>query len=251
MSLLVRPSKDPVNLLIVGPAGVGKTVLTVAFYHCQAGGLSENDTNELLRQARPTPGLNTVVFDQPLPDGSSCRVAVLEGGGNFISVRMARAHLKRMDVMAVVYDVSSRQSFADMTVWLRNIQTDLRKWRPFGDDAATAAAAAAATAFPAMPQLFLLANKATVGTDNNYPGTRAVSREEGQHLAQQFGVAYFEVDARPRGVEQTRAALLAMTECALHQRATRPRPPARFSWKIAFYSALNCVYRLWLCCCWE
>eukprot|EP00930_Biecheleria_cincta_P055445 TRINITY_DN41761_c0_g1_i1.p1 TRINITY_DN41761_c0_g1~~TRINITY_DN41761_c0_g1_i1.p1 ORF type:complete len:919 (+),score=145.78 TRINITY_DN41761_c0_g1_i1:178-2934(+) len=114
---LSRTWTRPCKLVLLGDAGAGKTCIarSLAGIGKEAGFVVDDYV--------PTAGLEMMTKHID-PDGASIKLQIWDAGGSELSedARLRSAVLQGFDVAAIIYDVSSRASFASISTWFKFIE---------------------------------------------------------------------------------------------------------------------------------
>jgi len=152
----VNPSNMLFKTLLVGSAGVGKTSI-----------LNVVSGNRFEIAFVATIGVDFKVHSFEI-DGKVCKLQIWDTAGQERFRSLTPHYYKNAKGIVLVYDITSRESFNDLLHNIENIKTYL----------------------PEMPKCILLGNK--LDMEQN----RAVSYDEGNALANEFGFSFMEVSAK-------------------------------------------------------
>lgn len=151
-----------IKLIIIGDTAVGKTSLVVRY--CDGGFESKSYLS--------TVGVDfkTKVVEVDDPEGWTVKVQIWDTAGQERFRNITRAYYRGANGIILVYDVTSRASFENIKSWLADIKENSRGDQP----------------------LVLLGNKSDKKRD------QVIDAREGEALAKELGVDFFEVSAKIR-----------------------------------------------------
>lgn len=169
---------DYFKVAFLGNSAVGKTSLIK--YLKNDGNVPSNIT--------ATIGTDIVTVEDHLRDGSQIRYFVFDTPGQDRWKSVSFSTYKNADGVVLVYSVVDRQSFDDISRWVQDISDNCTN-----------------------SEWYLVANKSDIEK-----ARRVVSFEEGQKLADSFGVQFFETSIydqkRPKHAVTIRQVMMTMGE---------------------------------------
>ena len=142
--------------IIIGDPSVGKSNLLMKFAH-------NKFTDEYQATIGVEFGAKNITFDNQI-----YRIQIWDTAGqeNFRSI--TRAYYKNSVCALVVYDISSRDSFNNVSTWIEDCKNQSPK------------------------TIFMV----LVGNKSDLEDKRQVSKEEGQELADKYGIQFYETSAK-------------------------------------------------------
>lgn len=158
---------EEVNILVLGAENVGKSALTVRFLTRRFIGDYQSHEDSIYQ--------HTVECE-----AEQYNVSMLDTCSKMEDARNLSEQVRWADAVALVYDVSSHQSFETLQNQLRALHSHLKKTTP-------------------LPTV-VLANKVDL-----HPKAHEVTREEGQMMAEEYCCQFFEVSAADGWLEVARA----------------------------------------------
>lgn len=167
-----------IKLLLIGDSGVGKSCLLLRF--------TENNFNE---SYITTIGIDFKIREVDI-DGQLCKLQIWDTAGQERFRTITSAYYRGAQGIALIYDVTSRESFSNVGYWM----THMQKY------AATNVC------------------KVLIGNKTDMVDKRVVSTTEGQQLATQSSCAFYETSAKSgEGVEH---GFLELAKTIKQRRAT-------------------------------
>lgn len=151
----LKTSDYTVKLMMIGDSGVGKTALMVRF---SDGGFQS--------EMAPTIGVDFKIKYMETTDGKRVKVQLWDTAGQERFRTITTHYYRGANGVMVVFDLSSRQTFQEITGWIKNILQ-------LGD----------------RDVYFIL-----VGNKNDLE--RQVQRSEAESLAEKYNARYFEMSAK-------------------------------------------------------
>ncbi|KAL0485838.1 Ras-related protein Ric [Acrasis kona] len=154
-----QPNNDSRNkvfkLLVIGESGVGKTAITTRY-------VDDQFKSEMM---------STIGVDfkkkKVVRDGIDYNLQIWDTAGQEKFRSMTKSHYRGIQGVIVVFDVTSSESFQNITRWMQDISTH------------------------APPKVF----KVLCGNKSDLPG-RQVSTQEGNKLSSEYQAPYLEVSAK-------------------------------------------------------
>mmetsp|Transcript_13791 Transcript_13791/g.18416 ORF Transcript_13791/g.18416 Transcript_13791/m.18416 type:complete len:217 (+) Transcript_13791:143-793(+) len=167
-----------VKLLMLGDTGVGKTCLLLRYAF-----------DSFSPTFITTIGIDFKIKEIEL-DGLRIKLQIWDTAGQERFRTITVSYFKGAHGILLVYDVTDRESFENIQHWFQQIRENADE----------------------RVRLVLVGNKC----DHIYDTQRAVSKEEGEQLAKQYGVSFFETSAKENlNVDECYTAIARETKDAL------------------------------------
>ena len=144
------------KLMMIGDQAVGKTALLVRY--------ADDDFNEVLL---PTIGIDFKIKTIEL-QGKRVKLQIWDTAGQERFRTITQAYYRGAMGILLIYDVTNTKSWSNVRSWVRNIEGNA-------------------------PQT---ANKILVGNKCDLTNQRQVSTQQGQQLAREYDIKFFETSAR-------------------------------------------------------
>uniref|UniRef100_A0A7S3LSK1 Uncharacterized protein n=1 Tax=Palpitomonas bilix TaxID=652834 RepID=A0A7S3LSK1_9EUKA len=151
-----KPYDHLIKMMLIGDSGVGKSSLLVRF----ADGTFDSS-------GTPTIGIDFKLRTIDI-DGKKVRLQLLDTAGQERFRTITNAHYRNAMGVMIVYDVTKRESFESVNSWLQNV--DKYSQGPV--------------------------NKLLIGNKADLDEKREVSKEEGQKLAAEIQMNFYETSAK-------------------------------------------------------
>jgi small GTP-binding protein len=161
-----------INILALGNTKVGKTSYLI------------RNTKNTFEIQLSTIGFNMLVKTVELKDGKKVNVKFYDTSGQERYHSLAPNFIKRADGIILMYDITDRESFDTISKWWNDILNNKEK------------------DFPVI----------LVGNKTDLEDKRQVQREEGENIAKEFNIKFFEVSNKDgTNVKESSKELISMT----------------------------------------
>lgn len=152
-----KPRYDlQIKLMMIGDQAVGKTALLVRY--------ADGDFSEVLL---PTIGIDFKIKTIEL-QGKTVKLQIWDTAGQERFRTITQAYYRGAMGILLIYDVTNTKSWTNVRTWVRNIEGNA-------------------------PQTV---NKILIGNKCDLSSMRQVSKQQGEQLAREYGMKFFETSAR-------------------------------------------------------
>jgi len=158
-----------IKLMMIGDQAVGKTALLLRY--------AEDDFNEVLL---PTIGIDFKIKTIEL-QGKYVKLQIWDTAGQERFRTITQAYYRGAMGILLIYDVTNAKSWSNVRNWVRNIESNA-------------------------PQTV---NKILVGNKSDLTSLRQVSKQQGEQLAREYDMKFFETSARSNSNVQATFLTLA------------------------------------------
>jgi len=173
-----------IKLMLIGDSGVGKSSLLLRF---------SDDSFDM--NCTPTIGIDFKLRTIEL-DGKKIKLQLLDTAGQERFKTITTAHYRNAMGILLVYDITNKQSFDNITDWLKNIEKHTSQ----------------------------APNKILVGNKTDLAAQRKVSTEQGRQLADQLQMTHYETSAKDKTmVDEAFFALTRDIKMRLGENSAHPR----------------------------
>lgn len=175
------------KLIVIGDCKVGKSDLVTAFAHDEFG-----------VAASPTIGVEFALKTVDV-DSKRCKLQIWDATGDHRYRTIISSYFRGCDAILVAYDVTNRDSFNHVSQWISEARELINQG-------------------PRNSSVVLVACKTDIDSKEH-----VVSKEEGEALANRFGISFFETSAKNRtGINEMFASVVGDV-IAIHRANPRIR----------------------------